>query len=317
MLIDEIEQITLKAGNGGPGKVSFGKMRGSGPDGGVGGKGGDVYITTVPDINALIQFSQKKEKIAENGDPGGIKKKSGKDGADLTISFPLGTQLVNLETGEVIELNQIGEKILIAKGGIGGLGNFDLRSARNTTPMQSQTGLPGEEYKFKVELKLLADLGLIGLPSAGKSSLLNELTATNVTTADYPFTTLEPNLGVLESYPRKIIADIPGLIEGASEGKGLGIKFLKHIEKVGLLLHCIASDSQDLKKDYLTIRKELEKYSPKMTKKEEMILLTKSDLVSPKELKDKIKVLKKFSKNVLPVSIHDWESIQILRKTLS
>lgn len=316
MLIDEIAQITLKAGSGGPGKVAFGKMLKSGPTGGNGGKGGDVYITAISDIKALIQFSREKLKAAENGIPGASEKRTGGNGKDLTVSLPVGTVLTDLQLGEVIELTQKGETMLVARGGIGGLGNFDLRSARNTTPTKAQKGLPGEERNFKVELKLLADFGLIGLPNSGKSSLINELTAAKFLTADYPFTTLEVNLGVFESYPRKIIADIPGLIEGASGGRGLGIKFLKHIEKVGLLLHCIASNSEDIKKDYLVIRKELEEYSPKMMDKEEMILMTKSDLASEKELKEKLKILKKFAKKVLPVSIYNFESIEALKKEL-
>lgn len=316
MIIDEIEQITLKAGDGGPGKVSFGKMLKSGPTGGKGGKGGDVYITAISDIKALSQFSREKLKIGENGIPGASEKRTGGNGKDLTVSLPVGTVLTDLQTGEIIELKKIGETFLICKGGIGGLGNFDLRSARNTTPLKAQKGRPGEERNFKVKLKLLADFGLIGLPNSGKSSLINELTAAKFQTADYPFTTLEVNLGVFESYPRKIIADIPGLIAGASAGRGLGIKFLKHIEKVGLLLHCIAADSTDVKKDYLVIRKELEKYSPKFIEKEEIILLTKSDLVEAKALKEKMKILSKFAKKILPVSIYNFASIQALKKEL-
>lgn len=316
MLIDSIDQIKLKAGNGGPGKVSFGKMLKSGPTGGNGGKGGDVYITAVPDIMALGQFSKEKTKAAGVGVSGSNEKRSGSNGRDLTVSLPLGTVLTDLQTGEVIELGQIGETLLIARGGIGGLGNYDLRSSRNTTPINAQKGLPGEERNFKVELKLLADFGLIGLPNSGKSSLINELTAAKSQTADYPFTTLEVNLGVMDGHPPKIIADIPGLIEGAALGRGLGIKFLKHIEKVGLLLHCIEADSEAIEKNYSVIRKELREYSTEMIEKEEMILLTKSDLVAAKELKEKLKILKKFAKIVLPVSIHNWESIQALKRAL-
>jgi GTPase len=312
MLLDEVE-IILKAGHGGPGKSSFNPGKKGGPNGGNGGKGGDIYITVTSDLSALNQFSKSKLKEAQNGEEGGIFKSSGKDGEDLEIKMPIGTELLDLRTEEKIELNDLNQRILICKGGLGGRGNFEFRSSTNTTPTYAQPGLRGQEREFKAELKFLADFGLIGLPNAGKSSLLNELTAANAKTADYPFTTLEPNLGV---YNGKVIADIPGLIEGASGGKGLGIKFLKHIEKVDLLLHCIAGDSEDVLKDYKTVTAELESYNPEITKKKEIILLTKSDLIDKEELEKKIKTLKKLKKEVLPVSIHDFDSLQKLQSLL-
>ncbi len=315
MLIDEVE-IKLIAGHGGAGLVSFnpGKSEKGGPNGGNGGKGGDIYLTVTPDLLALNQFSKTKIKQAENGQQGGTFQRTGKDGGDLEVRLPLGTELIDLRTEEKIELNDLNQRILICKGGLGGRGNYEFRSSTNTTPTYAQPGLRGQEREFKVLLKFLADFGLIGLPNAGKSSLLNELTSANVKTADYPFTTLEPNLGVFEG---KVIADIPGLIEGASEGKGLGIKFLKHIERVGLLIHCIGSDSEDVLKDYKTVRQELEKYNPEIAKKDEIILLTKSDLIEKKELEKKIKELKKLKKEITPVSIHDFDSIENLKLTLS
>lgn len=312
MLIDEIE-ITLQAGHGGAGKVSFNPGRKGGPNGGNGGRGGDIYIKATPDLTVLNQFSRQKLVKTENGQPGDVFQKTGRDGEDLQILMPLGTYLKDKETGEVFEIGNLNDCLLIAKGGLGGRGNFELRSSRNTTPRYAQKGLPGQQRNLKTELKFLADIGLIGLPNAGKSSLLNELTAANAKTADYPFTTLEPNLGV---WQRKIIADIPGLIAGASKGKGLGIKFLKHIEKVKLLLHCIAADSKDPAADYLIIRDELMEFNPKTAEKQEIILLTKSDLLTKKDLKLKIQALRKVNKTAFPVSIYDWDSLKKLEEIL-
>lgn len=312
MFIDEVD-IIIKGGHGGAGKVSFGPGKYSGPDGGNGGRGGYVYIKATSDLTTLNQFTRKKFLKAEDGGAGDRQKKTGKDGQDLELTLPIGTSLVDKDTGEDFEVNNLEDKILLAKGGLGGKGNFELRSSRNTTPRSAQPGLPGKERHLKVVLKLIADFGLIGLPNAGKSSLLNELTAAKVKTASYPFTTLEPNLGVLEG---KIVADIPGLIEGASEGKGLGIKFLKHIEKVKLLLHCISAESEDPLKDYQVVRNELGTFNIELLEKEEIILLTKSDLVGKKELEKKIKALKKFKKQIIPVSIYDFESLENLKKKL-
>jgi len=312
MLIDEVE-IILRGGHGGAGKVSFYPGLKSGPDGGNGGKGGDVYIKVTSDLTALNQFSREKLREAENGKPGESNRKFGKDGADIEVTLPIGTVLTDELTAEEIEINDLDQRILIAKGGLGGRGNYEFKSSRRTTPKYAQPGLFGEEKRFKVELKLIADLGLIGLPNAGKSSLLNELTAAKAKIAEYPFTTLEPNLGVLD---HKVLADIPGLIEGAAEGKGLGIKFLKHIEKVTLLLHCIAADSDNVMRDYKTVRQELEKFDRGLEDKQEIILLTKSDLVDKKDLDKKIQALKKLKKEVHPVSIHDYEALEDLKQIL-
>ncbi len=325
MLIDEAE-IIVRAGHGGAGRVSFVPSRSQkgGPDGGNGGRGGDVYIKVVPDLTALMPYASKKLWEAEDGEMGGKNKKTGKDALFLEINMPVGTILIDKDGGE-INLEKVGEKILVAKGGKGGKGNFELRSPRNTTPKTAQSGLPGEEKQFKVLLKLIADYGLIGLPNAGKSSLLNELTAANVKTADYPFTTLEPNLGVMSSpsthFARSgrglILADIPGLIEGAAEGKGLGIKFLKHIEKVSTLLHVISAESEDVLADYKIVRSEMAKFKPELLVKPEIILLTKTDLVSKDEVKEKIKNLKKLKRKVIPVSIHDFDSLEKLKVLLN
>ncbi len=312
MLIDEIE-ITLIAGHGGAGKVSFGPAKRSGPDGGNGGKGGDIYIKATTDIYGLNQFSKTKILTAEDGKAGMSAKRFGENGKDLEIIMPLGTELED-ENGEVVKLDNLESRILICKGGLGGRGNFEFRSPTNTTPYYAQRGLEGQRRNFKVYLKLIADFGLIGLPNAGKSSLLNELTNANAKIGDYRFTTLEPNLGVING---KVIADIPGLIEGASSGKGLGIKFLKHIEKVGLLLHCISAESEDLENDYKIIRRELGEFDSELLNKKEVILLTKIDLISKDQLKEKIKILRKLNKNLLEVSIYDFDSLEKLKKSLT
>lgn len=312
MLVDEAE-VTLKGGHGGPGRVSFNPGRFGGPSGGNGGKGGDVYVTVTSDLTALNQFTHQIEFEAESGKPGDSNKKSGSNGRDLEIQMPIGTTLIDQRDGEIIDLDSLHEKVLISKGGLGGRGNWVFRSPTNTTPKYAQPGLRGQERNFKVILKLIADFGLIGLPNAGKSSLLNELTAANAKIGAYPFTTVEPNLGAMEG---KIIADIPGLIEGASSGKGLGIQFLKHIEKVGVLLHCISSDSSNLKQDYLTVRAEMKKFNPELLEKTEIIILTKSDLLDEKGLKKKMAELKFTKRKIYPVSIHNWESLEGLKSQL-
>lgn len=304
MLVDEVE-ITIQAGKGGPGRVSFYAKSGGGPNGGNGGKGGDVYMKVISDLYALGKFLSHPECKAENGQPGGDNKKSGADGKDLILIVPVGTTLID-QAGHEIELNDLNKELLLAKGGLGGKGNSFFKSPANTTPKYAQPGLHGEKKKLILKLKLIADFGLIGLPNVGKSSLLNKLTNANAKIGDYPFTTLEPNLGVLKG---KIIADIPGLIEGASEGKGLGYKFLKHIEKMTLLLHCISSESEDPLRDYKVIQDELKKFNPQLLEKQEIILLTKSDLTEKADLESKAKDLLKTKKKVVLVSVYDLECL--------
>lgn len=300
MLVDEAE-IIIRGGHGGEGRVSFRGKKSGGPDGGNGGRGGDVYVKATSDIYALSKFLSEKVFKAEDGGKGGVGTRSGANGKDLILTMPVGTFLTD-DFGTEVELTKMGEEILLAKGGLGGRGNESFKSPVNTTPRYAQKGLVGEEKKLNLKLKLIADFGLIGLPNAGKSSLLNELTNANAKIGDYPFTTLEPNLGALKG---KVIADIPGLIEGASKGKGLGHKFLKHIEKVKLLLHCISSESDNPLRDYLVIREELKKFNPELLSKKEIILLTKSDLKKARP--------KKIGKvQVIPISIYDFDSIQML-----
>lgn len=313
MLIDDIS-IIVTAGHGGAGKVSYGRKMWSGPDGGNGGKGGDVYIVVTSDLFALNQFSKNKHIEAEHGEAGGSNKKFGRDAKDIELKLPLGSVLINQATQEEIVLTDVSQRILICQGGIGGKGNFELRSARNTTPMHAQKGLPGEEKEFRIILKFIAQYGLIGLPNAGKSSLLNELTNAKAKIGNYPFTTLETNLG---DFNGKIIADIPGLIEGAAEGKGLGIKFLKHIEKVELLLHCISCESENIIEDYTVINNELGKFSKLLLEKKRIILLTKTDLVNDEVIKKHNKALKKYKHEILPISIHDYDKMQELQNKLA
>src|SRR3989344_1841212 len=311
MLVDEVE-ITIKGGHGGKGRVAFYSKMGAGPSGGDGGKGGDVYVQATSNLYALNKFLSQPECKAWDGQMGGNNRKTGAEGEDLTLIMPLGTTIYDQES-KVIEINELNKKELLVKGGLGGRGNTFFKSSSNTTPRFAQSGLPGEERKLTLKLQLIADFGLIGLPNTGKSSILNELTNAQAKIGDYPFTTLEPNLGMLNG---KVIADIPGLIEGASEGRGLGNKFLKHIEKVRLLLHCITSESENPLADYKIIQDELKKFNPKLWEKEEIILLTKSDLIEKINLEKKLKSLAKTKKKILPVSIHNWDSLQILIKVL-
>jgi len=299
MLIDTAK-ITVRGGHGGAGISKKPK----GPDGGNGGNGGDVYIKGSSNINLLNQFSQKDLFVAGNGFMGARNNKTGKRGSDIEILLPVGTSVYDKKTGElIVEISNVGERILICNGGRGGCGG-----------LTSEKGMRGEEKKLKLSLRLIADFGLIGLPNAGKSSLLNEITNAQAKIANYPFTTLEPNLGVFEG---KCLADIPGLIEGASGGKGLGIAFLKHIEKVEILLHCISCETQNALKDYQTVRKELSEYKFELTKKPEIVILTKTDLADPSCVMKLTKGLNKVNKKIIPVSIHNYQSLEKLRKVVS
>lgn len=311
MLIDDVK-IKVRAGHGGKGMVTFSKLPGFlGPTGGSGGNGGSIYFTGVSELDALKQFRFKKEIEAEKGENGKGQRLDGANAEDLFLKVPVGTVIHNLTNQEDLEVVKVGEPVLVAKGGKGGKGNYLFRSSTNTTPMQAQDGLPGDEFELRLELKMIADVGFVGLPNVGKSSLLKELTNADPKVANYPFTTLEPNLGV---YYDLILADIPGLIEGASEGKGLGIKFLRHVERTRIIFHFISAESDDYKSDYETIRKELDEYNPEMLNKEEYIFITKSDMVASDVLKEK---MKKFKKKAVAISIYDYDSVEKVKKILN
>lgn len=315
MLIDEAT-IRVKAGNGGRGSKSFKRnaqtARG-GPDGGNGGNGGSVYMQGVDDSTGLAEFRYKKSIQAEDGIKGGKQNLYGRNGHDSYIFLPLGTKVTDLKTKESFEVLDTTTKILVANGGNGGRGNNEFKSATNQAPTYAESGEPGEEKNLLLELKLIADIGLIGLPNSGKSSLLSALTNAHPKIGDYPFTTLEPNLGVLG---KKIIADIPGLIEGASSGKGLGIKFLKHIERTKVIVHTISSESENPVGDYKIVRNELSEFNKNLLNEKEIVLITKSDLINEEKMEKIKKEFKKIKLNVLFVSIYDDTSLSSLEKIL-
>ncbi len=314
MLVDEMT-IQLTAGNGGTGRAAFNKIKlNQGPSGGDGGHGGNIYLEGIVDIGALAMYSNKKEIKADDGKNGGDSFTDGRRGDDLFLKVPIGTVITNLDTGYTDEIIKVGQRILVAGGGIGGRGNYKFRSSTNTTPMEFEHGKKGDSATYKLSLRLIADVGLIGLPNAGKSSLLNELTQARAKVANYPFTTLEPNLG---SYYGTIIADIPGLIEGASDGKGLGVKFLKHIERTDTFFHLVSCESDDVARDYKTVRKELENYDPVLSKKHEVVFLTKSDTVTPAILAEKVKLLKKIKVDAIPFSVLESDSLELVKKALN
>lgn len=314
MLIDDVT-IAVSAGNGGRGAVAFNKIKQSlGPVGGSGGAGGSVYFEGISDLGALRQFRFKKKLNAIHGEDGKGQFCDGKDGPDLVLKIPVGTVIHNMETGNDLEITIIGERILAVKGGKGGKGNFHFRSSTNTSPMEFQTGLPGEKFTFRLELKLIADVGLIGFPNAGKSSLINELTNAKSKVANYPFTTLEPHLG---AYYELVLADVPGLIEGASANKGLGVKFLRHIERTKILFHLISAESANPAEEYAVIRRELGVYNKKLLDKKEYLFISKSDLASPVDIKNKIAVLKKINPSVKAISIHDSDSLKEVQEILN
>jgi len=307
MLVDEVS-ITVRSGNGGDGAVAFNKILMSlGPVGGAGGRGGDVYLEGVSDIGALRQFRSKKDFAAQDGEFGRGQFRDGANGEDLMVKVPVGTVARIKETGEENEITKEGEKILIAKGGRGGKGNFQFRSSTNTSPKEFERGSKGVKYHLSLELKLIADVGLVGLPNAGKSTFLNLFTRASSKVADYPFTTLEPHLG---AYYNLVLADIPGLIEGASEGKGLGSKFLRHIERTRAIIHLVSFENEDVWGAYQTIRKELLAHSPGLAEKLEHVFLTKRDLVDEKTAEKTVKDFAKKKVVAEAVTFYDDSDIK-------
>lgn len=289
MFTDEIK-IKVKAGNGGKGAVSFRREKyvpKGGPDGGDGGKGGDVIFKVNNNVNTLTLFNTKKNFEAENGVNGSGNRSTGRKGENLILEIPQGTiifhEIANKETmfADLIKINQ---EVVVARGGIGGRGNIHFATATHQTPMEAEAGKPGQEKILRLELRLIADVGLIGLPNSGKSTLLARISQAKPKIANYPFTTLEPNLGVVKVDDQfsLVVADIPGLIQGASQGRGLGHKFLRHIKRTKILVHLIDCNNIDPIKCYQEIRAELKDFSPELMKKPEIVVITKVDSLSEK-----------------------------------
>jgi GTP-binding protein len=323
--IDEV-RITVISGHGGPGAIAFRREKGvefGGPDGGDGGTGGSVYFIADEGINTLIHFRGKKVFKADDGTPGAGRNLNGAAGTDQVLKVPVGTIIRNAETNAVLaDLKEHNQKVCLAVGGNGGRGNMNFKSSTNQAPRIAQPGLPGETFHLDLELKLIADLALVGLPNAGKSTLISCISEAKPKIADYPFTTLEPNLGVVtvgeNSY---VVADIPGLIEDASIGKGLGIKFLKHIERTKALVHLVdvswCLDEYEAFEQYVTIRTELEKYSDELVKKRELVCLTKIDAMTDEEIKKFQDFFEEqLDKLVLPISGVSGRNIDKLKSLM-
>ena len=302
-------KIYVRSGAGGPGAVSFRRekfIEFGGPDGGDGGKGGDVVFEAVPGLNTLIDFRYTQHFRAPRGKGGAGSNRTGAGGEDLVIKVPVGTQLLadDEERTLLADLTQVGQRVTLLEGGMGGRGNASYKSSTNRAPRQHQTGVEGEEMWVWLRLKLLADVGLVGLPNAGKSTFLNSVTNASAKVGDYPFTTLRPQLGVVRHKGREfVIADIPGLIEGAAEGAGIGDRFLGHVERTGLLLHLVDASSDDPVQAWRVVRGELDSYGAGLDDKPEIIALSKADLVDDKRRAKAAKALEKASgARVFPVS---------------
>jgi GTP-binding protein len=319
--LDQVK-IYIKAGNGGDGSPSFRRekfIEFGGPDGGDGGKGGSIILKSEQNLNTLIDFRYQQHHKAQRGESGSGQNRSGKSGEDLILKVPLGTQIFEEDNKTLLyDFTKIGEEFIAASGGKGGLGNTRFKSSTNRAPKKFTKGAIGEEFTIWLQLKTIADIGIIGLPNAGKSSLLAAITNATPKIANYEFTTLNPNLGVV-SYDNKeiTIADIPGLIEGAHEGTGLGTKFLKHIERCKSILHLIDITNENLNKSYNQVKNELKNYSSQLMKKKELIVLNKTDLMNEETTK---KIVKEFSKNknceVLTLSTIKKESISKIKAKL-
>jgi GTPase len=286
-------KICCRSGKGGGGSVHLHRDRTTakgGPDGGDGGRGGHIILRGNKQLWTLLHLKYMKHVIAEPGKSGSSNLKTGADGKDIVLEVPLGTIARDSETGEQeFEVTEHGQEVIFVPGGRGGLGNNNFKSSTNQTPRYAQPGEDGQEVWKILELKVLADVGLVGFPNAGKSTLLSVISAAKPEIANYPFTTLTPNLGIVpyRDYKSFIVADIPGIIEGASEGKGLGIRFLKHIERNSVLLFMVPADSNDIEKDYQILLNELKKYNPELLDKKRILAITKSDMLD-KELKDEL-----------------------------
>ena len=315
MFVDELT-IDAKAGNGGNGVVRWRHEKYkplAGPAGGNGGNGGDVYVRAVKDLNRLSKYTGNKSFAAIAGEPGGNKSLDGHNGEDLYIDIPVGSRVTDINRKRFFELTNIGDTQKILKGGNGGLGNEHFKSSTNQAPEESTDGVLGEEGDFLIEVALMVDVGFVGYPNAGKSTLLNSLTNAQSRIGAYPFTTLEPHLGDLYGF---ILADIPGLIQGASSGKGLGHKFLRHVSRTKMILHVVSLEEEDPISAYYTIRNELATYSEELIGKEEWIILSKKDLVKEGDYSSVVKELEKTGNRVLVTSSEDSESLKTLQDSL-
>ena len=319
--LDQVK-IYVKAGNGGSGSPSFRRekfVEFGGPDGGDGGKGGSVILKSERNLNTLIDYRYQQHFKAQRGQDGSGKNKTGKGGEDLYLKVPIGTQVFEEDNKTLIfDFKTQKEEFLLASGGKGGFGNTRFKSSTNRAPRKFTKGSQGEEFWIYLQLKTIADIGIIGLPNAGKSSLLASMTSANPKIANYKFTTINPNLGVASYDDKEItLADIPGLIEGAHKGTGLGIKFLKHIERCKTLLHLIDITENDLFVSYNQVRKELSKYGKDLAKKKEIVVLNKIDLVEEEEKVEKIKKLNsKLKKNIFLMSTMDKKSVSDIKSKL-
>jgi len=319
--LDQIK-IYVKAGNGGDGSPSFRRekfIEFGGPDGGDGGKGGSVILKSERNLNTLIDYRYQQHHKAKRGENGMGQNRTGKSGEDLILKVPIGTQVFEEDNKTLVyDFTKLEEKFVAAAGGKGGLGNTRFKSSTNRAPRKFTKGTSGEEFVIWLQLKTIADIGIIGLPNAGKSSLLASITNANPKIANYQFTTLNPNLGVASYDDKEVtIADIPGLIEGAHEGTGLGIQFLKHIERCKSLLHLIDITNNDLEKSYNEVKNEIKNYSSDLLKKKELIVLNKIDLVDEKIVNE---IIKKFSKKIegeiLTLSTLNKESVSKIKAKL-
>ena len=319
--LDQVK-IYVKAGNGGDGSASFRRekfIEYGGPDGGDGGNGGSVILKAEQNLNTLIDYRYQQHHKAKRGDNGSGQNRTGKGGADLVLKVPLGTQIFEEDNKTLIyDFIKIGEEFIAASGGKGGLGNTRFKSSTNRAPRKFTKGTLGEEFVIWLQLKTIADIGIIGLPNAGKSSLLASITNANPKIANYQFTTLNPNLGVANYDDKEVtIADIPGLVEGAHKGIGLGVQFLKHIERCKSLLHLIDITNKDLKKSYNQVKSELKNYSSKLSKKKELIVLNKIDLIDENKVKKIVKDFKKDMKSeVVIISTFKKDTVSKIKSKL-
>ncbi len=315
-------KIFVKAGYGGSGSASFRRekfVEFGGPDGGDGGDGGSVILIAEPNLNTLIDFRFQQHFKAGRGQNGMGKNKTGKAGDNLILKVPIGTQVFEEDNNTLIEdLTKKGQKIIIAKGGKKGLGNVRFKSSINRAPRKKTDGTEGESFWIWLQLKVIADIGIIGMPNAGKSSLLSVLTKAKPKVANYPFTTLNPNLGVASYSDKEVtIADIPGLIEGAHEGVGLGDKFLRHVERCKSLIHLIDLSDENIVENYIKVRKELSKYSDNLSKKKELIVFNKVDILKNSEVIEKVKNFKKkIKKNTYKISVLQNKGLINIKKIL-